>query len=301
MKFLNESLKQGQIRTFFMWNLFKNTFSKANFEHKMHFIADKVSQSKFWKWVSFYSKLFKIELLLFIRVPIAIIFSIFIPLFIMLIYHVIFARNDMSNVNNAFTPTNINQVVPLALGISCFMNGIISIAIVLATRKTNQFYIRYRLSGLTLSNAIISQVGVFYSISIIFTIIGLTIGGLICKITIPDSLSCFYLFLSYTVGSLTAIMLGVLIGSLAKTERSAVVFSVLVYFVLNFIGGGSVPLNFFPVWIQTVAKFLPYFNAVNLYSYFWVGAYTVYPGFSIGILLGEMIIFSSLALRAFAW
>ncbi|MFI9785857.1 ABC transporter permease [Kitasatospora sp. NPDC051984] len=103
-------------------------------------------------------------------------------------------------------------------------------------------------------------------------------------------------------GTLAFMSLGLLTGSLAKSEESANGLNQLIILPMSFLGGAFIPLDFAPTWLQDISKALPLRYLINPAKSVLSqggGIAEALPG--MGILLGFTVVLSAIAWRFFNW
>jgi ABC-2 type transport system permease protein len=124
-------------------------------------------------------------------------------------------------------------------------------------------------------------------------LIGITAFG----IPFPESPGWF--LVSYVLGAISLLSLGLLIGSMVPTANSGQAFGMLLYFPLLFFAGVYIPLEVMPEAVRTVSMYTPSGAAVQALSASWMGE--VPAASSLLALAGYVVIAGALAIWRFRW
>lgn len=123
------------------------------------------------------------------------------------------------------------------------------------------------------------------------------VANFVFGIAFPSSLGWF--ILSFALGALSLLAIGLLIGAVAPTASSGQGIGMLLYFPLLFFAGVYIPLPVMPEGIQSVSSYTPAGAAVQALSDSWAG---VAPEpFSLLVMAAYVVVAGSLAVWFFRW
>ncbi len=131
----------------------------------------------------------------------------------------------------------------------------------------------------------------------IATVAAILIGMIVFGIPFPESPGWF--LVSYALGAISLLSVGLLIGAVAPTASSAQAIGMLLYFPLLFFGGVYIPLEVMPEGVRTVSSYTPSGAAVQALSASWTGG--VPETSSLLAMAGFALIAGSLATWLFRW
>ncbi len=131
----------------------------------------------------------------------------------------------------------------------------------------------------------------------IATVAAILIGMMVFGIPFPESPGWF--LVSYALGAISLLSVGLLIGAVAPTASSAQAIGMLLYFPLLFFGGVYIPLEVMPEGVRTVSSYTPSGAAVQALSASWTGG--VPETSSLLAMAGFALIAGSLATWLFRW
>lgn len=129
------------------------------------------------------------------------------------------------------------------------------------------------------------------------TIAAVLVGVLLFGISFPESPGWF--LLSFALGAVSLLSLGLLIGSVVPTATSGQSIGMLLYFPLLFFAGVYIPLEVMPEGVRTVSTYTPSGAAVQALSASWGGA--VPETSSLVVMAVYSLVAGSLAVWLFRW
>jgi ABC-2 type transport system permease protein len=94
---------------------------------------------------------------------------------------------------------------------------------------------------------------------------------------------------------------GYLIAGLAPTARTAQIIAMVTLYPMIFLSGATIPLEVMPESIHTISDFLPLTYVVRLLRGLWFGEPWGSLALETGILLGILVVSTTIAARLFRW
>lgn len=122
-------------------------------------------------------------------------------------------------------------------------------------------------------------------------------GMLVFDIALPESPAWF--IVSFVLGAVSLLAVGLLIGALVPTANSGQGLGMLLYFPLLFFAGVYIPLQVMPEGVQTISSFTPAGAAVQALSDSWMGGAPQTSSFV--VMAAYVVVASSLAVWLFRW
>jgi len=129
------------------------------------------------------------------------------------------------------------------------------------------------------------------------TVAAILIGMLAFGVPFPESPGWF--LVSYTLGAVALLSVGLLIGAVVPTAASGQAVGMLLYLPLLFFAGVYIPLQVMPESVRTVSSYTPSGAAVQALSASWAGE--VPQTSSLLVLAAYGLVFGLLAIWAFRW
>lgn len=227
----------------------------------------------------------------FLRNPRALVFTIILPLFLLIILNTIFhGLTKFVGARTAalyYTPAIVSYQVMLA-GFNS-----LSLAIVMLKR----FRGTPMPSWIYLAAAIGRTIVVVLCAVVVLVIVGVVFYG------VPVSLGTVAGLAVYTVlGTVTMCSLGLAATRACPTVDTASVVGPFAALILAFISGVFVPAALLPAWLLDVARVFPLeYLARGLRTAFAVSSSTGVTAENLGVLAGWAVIGTAVALRTFQW
>ncbi len=238
-------------------------------------------------------KLTLIDLKLYLRNYIASFFTFVFPLLMLVLFGGIYG-NAPEPVFGGYGSMDITvpgYIATLIIGTTAFM----SLPMDLAFQRQLGVLRRMRATPLHPATILGSKMVVNLLITIVGTAIMVVAGAAIYQAYIPADwlpvlagilLSCVCLF-----------ALGFALASLARSANAVRAISFVIFYPMMFFSGGTIPGQFLPQTVQTVARVMPLTYTVNLVRDLWFGkgwdltAVAVLAGFTIAGILASVRFF----------
>ena len=196
--------------------------------------------------------------------------------------------------------TAIQFVTPGLLGWAIAMGATFGAASNLVSWRTNGLLRRLRLAPINTSSVVLARLVVSLTIaavqSIIFVALGMLFFGL--KLTGSWPMMIPLLF----AGTLAFMAIGLLAGSVAKTEEGAIGLANFVILPMAFLSGSFFPLDGAPKWLQAVGNVLPLKHLNDgMLDTMVRGEGPAAALIPIVILLGFTVVLTAISARLFRW
>lgn len=129
------------------------------------------------------------------------------------------------------------------------------------------------------------------------TVAAIVLGMVIFDLPFPQSPGWF--LLSYSLGAVSLLSVGLLIGAVVPTANSGQAMGMLLYFPLLFFAGVYIPLQVMPEGVRTVSTYTPSGAAVQALSASWSG--DVPQTSSLLVMAAYVMVAGALAIWLFRW
>ncbi|MCI2427516.1 ABC transporter permease [Candidatus Acetothermia bacterium] len=239
-------------------------------------------------------KLTSTELRLFRREPIALFFTFIFPVFFLFLTMEIFIPAD------APKEIVINYVTPSLMVLIIASTAIYGVPMTIVSYRKIKFLKRLRGSSVTpviimgsfgLANFISTLLGIALLVALAMGVYGASLAG--SPVSFLASFVLVFL-------SLAAIFL--FIPAVARSERTAIAISQIIFFPMMFFSGVFIPLDRLPDWIRSyISPFLPVTYGVELLQRLWLGTPFDDLTREVFILLGVLCLGLVIAARTFRW
>ena len=240
------------------------------------------------------AKLSTVELKLLARDPLTLLFSLALPLVSLVVLGGVFGNQPSPEVWQGVGP--MSYYVPAYVGLVIAALAIISLPTAIAGDRERGVLKRFHASGLPATAVIGAQVIVLYVVAVVSSLLLVGLASLIYTFEWPQSL--LGVVGAFTLSALALAALGVLLGAVLPTARSAQAFGVMAWFVLFILGGAGPPYEVMTSAMQHVADFTPLRHVVLVLHDPWLG---IAAGWSWAIVAGMLVVGSVLGLLLFRW
>lgn len=129
------------------------------------------------------------------------------------------------------------------------------------------------------------------------TVAAVLVGRLAFDIAFPAS--PWWFLLSFFLGALALLSVGLLVGAVVPTANSGQALGMLLYFPLLFFSGVYIPLEMMPDGVRTVSSYTPSGAAVQALSASWAG--DIPEASSLLVMAGFVVVAGALATWLFRW
>jgi ABC-2 type transport system permease protein len=194
----------------------------------------------------------------------------------------------------------ISYLVPGLLAMAISQSAVFGIAFALVAYRSKGILRRLRLTPMPLGEFAAARVATALLLALTQAIVLLAVGRFAFGVDIAGNL--FSLLPLIVLGTLCFIAIGLLVGSVAKTEDAAAAMANLVTLPMTFLAGVFFPLDSAPGVVQAISKVLPLTYladglrgvAVRDHSFVWT-----LP--KLGLLAGFTVVIAAASLRSFRW
>ena len=242
------------------------------------------------------SKMVWLEIKLLVREPLTLIFTLALPLLILMVLGGIFRSHPIDSGRYAGVPT-MDYFLPGYIGLVIASIGTISLPVHLAGYRERGVLRRFRASGVKEWTMLSSQTLVSIAIAIVGSLLLYALGAGAFNVRAPLSLVDVAVVFVTSVFCFAA--LGMLLASVMPTARAAQAVGLLLWFVMMFLSGTDGPLDLMPGWLLAVGKGLPLYHVVLPMVDAWNGY-----GINATQLLAVAAVgfgATAITLRAFRW
>ena len=240
-----------------------------------------------------------VELKLFLREPLTVIFSLALPLIILVVLGGVFGNEANTGPEGGVIFRGVGAMtyyVPAYLALVVASVCVISIPTHLAGNRERGVLKRFHASSVDAWTVAGAEVVVAFVLSTASAIILLLAAGLIYDFKGPDSpVAVVGVFAFLTLGFA---VFGVLLGAVLPTARAAQAVGMLVWFVMLFLGGAGPPPEVLTDNMSLVSDATPLWHAVRVMQDAWLG---LDAGWSWVGFTALLIISAILAARFFRW
>jgi ABC-2 type transport system permease protein len=239
-----------------------------------------------------------LEIKLLIREPLTLVFSLALPLIVLLILGGVFGNTASAPGQPVFYRGvgPMSYYVPAYLCLVIASVCVISIPTHLAGYRERGVLKRYRAASLSVRVIAGSELIVAFALSAASALLLLVAARLVYNFASPGSVvGTVAVFCCLTVG-FTA--MGLLLGGFVPTARAAQALGLLIWFVMLMVGGAGPPREVLKGALGYVSDATPLWYAVQMMHQPWLG---LNPGESWWIFAGIAVASGGIALQLFRW
>lgn len=206
-----------------------------------------------------YSKSVRIESILFVRNFFGFFFTFAFPPLMLLLFGSIYGNEPSAFFGGRGA---MDVTVPSYIGMVVGVNGLMSFPLSLAEYKENKIYKRFDATPAGKGIIIAAQVSVNVAMTALGILLLFVLGKLLYRIQVPGH---FLPIFGAILLSMAAIFsLGFFLTAVARDAKITNLLCYLLYFVMLFISGATLPSELFPKGMQVFSKFLPLTHVVDL-------------------------------------
>lgn len=194
----------------------------------------------------------------------------------------------------------IQYVTPSLLGWAVAMSAVFGAALNLVMWRKNGLLRRLRLAPISTRSVVLARVGTAMIVAVVQTtvFVGLAVAFFGLKLTGSWPLAIPLLL----VGTLAFLSIGLLVGSISRTEEGAAGLANAIVLPMAFLSGSFFPLDGAPAWLQGVSQALPLRHLNDgMLDVMVRGEGPSAVVVPLLILIGFTVVFASIAAKLFRW
>jgi ABC-2 type transport system permease protein len=240
-------------------------------------------------------KLTWVEMKLFIREPITVVFTLALPVIFLLVMGGVFGNTPTADIYRGVGA--MNYYMPAYYGLIMMAIGTVALPVHLTGYRERGVLRRFRASSFSVWTVLGSQVLVTFLIAILGSIVVSIIGFLAYHPALPKL--PLPLVGAYILGTLCFTLLGFLLGALLPSTRSAQGIGLILFFVMMIVGGAGPPPEVLKGAMGVVGRLTPLRPVILMLQDPWLGF-----GWNVGaslVVVGITAVSGLLAARFFRW
>jgi len=240
-------------------------------------------------------KLTWVEIKLFIRDPLTLVFTIAFPVINLVVLAGVFGNTPDPEIFRGVGP--IDYYVPAYIGLVLAAFGIVALPVHITSYRERGILKRFRASSISVRAVLGSQLIVGSVISIASSILLIILAMLIYDVQFTQHFAIF--IPAFLLGLLSMTAFGFFLGSVIPTTRAAQGIGIILLFLMMILGGAGPPPEVLPDSMGTVGSFMPVKHVITLLQDLWLGF-----GWNTSVSLivaGILIVSTVISLRFFRW
>jgi ABC-2 type transport system permease protein len=212
------------------------------------------------------AKLLWVEVKLFVREPIAVVFAFAFPLVVLLVLAGVFGSEPHADFGGV---AGIDYYVPGYLAVVIASVGLIGLPVHLASLRERGVLRRLRASSVPMASVFAAQTAVHVTMAAVGGAVLLAAASLAYDVHAPSSVAG--VALGFGVGALSFVALGLLLGSLAPTARAAQAVGLVLFFPMWLLSGAGPPRGVMTEAMRQLSDLLPLTRVVTAIQQPWLG------------------------------
>jgi len=241
------------------------------------------------------TKLSWIEVKLFIREPITMVFTFALPVIFLFVMGGVFRNVPDPDVYRGVGA--VDFYVTAYMGLVMLAIGVVGIPVHLTAYREKGVLRRLRASSISVWSLLGSQIIVSFIIAILGAILIVILAMLVYDINLPKSSGL--LIPAFILGTLCFAVIGFLLGALFPTTRAAQGVGLLLFFVMLILGGAGPPREVMTGAMRAIGDFTPLRYVILILQDPWLG-FGWHEQASL-ITAGVLVVAGALSARFFRW
>jgi ABC-2 type transport system permease protein len=243
-------------------------------------------------------KLAWIELKLFLREPMTIVFTFAFPVVLMFVLGEVFGNQSGGSNERVFGGMGaMNYYAPAYISVVTMSVGVIMLPARLTDYRSGGVLRRFRASLVPVWAVLGSQVLAALVLGVVGSVLVAAFAAVFYPVHFPNSL--ILLAAGFVLSAAAFAAIGTLLGAVMPSPRAAQGAGLMLFFVMLFLSGASVPTEVMSDTMRRIGDFLPLTYGVDLLQKAWIGGTWDWPAAL--ILLGVAIAAGFLSLRVYRW
>jgi len=239
-------------------------------------------------------RLTRLELKLFLREPLTVLFSLALPLTVLFVMGGVFGNEAEADFYRGVGA--MDYYVPAYVALVAAAVSLISLPAHIAGDRERGVLKRYRASSMAAWTVVGSQVIATFVIAAASAAVLVAVAVPVYGVVAPDSL--WRIAAGFVLLGLMMAALGVLLGAVLPTARAAQAMGVMLWFVMLMVGGAGPPPEVLSGAMGTVGDLMPLRQAVRIMQDGWLGLDAGLSWLIAALVLGAS---AALSLRFFRW
>jgi ABC-2 type transport system permease protein len=245
-------------------------------------------------------KLSCVELKLFVREPITVIFTLALPIIFLFVMGGVFGNEADAGEGGMIVFRGVGPLdyyIPAYFGLVMMAIGTVALPVHLAGYRERGILRRLRASSISIWAVLGSQLAVSFVIAVIGSILVFVLGMVVYDPSLPQSPGL--LIPAFLLGLFSFTALGFFLGAILPSTRAAQGLGLILFFVMMILGGAGPPPEVLTGAMDIVGKLTPLRHVIIILQDPYLGfGWNVQASL---IVTGLMVVATTLAARFFRW
>ena len=245
-------------------------------------------------------KLSWVELKLFVREPITVIFTLALPIIFLLVMGGVFGNEASTDDNGMVVFRGVGALdyyIPAYFGLVMMAIGTVALPVHLAGYRERGVLRRLHASSISVWSVLGSQMVVSFVIAVLGSVLIFILGIIVYSPHMPQEVGL--LVLAFLLGLMSFTALGFFLGAVLPSTRAAQGLGLILFFVMMILGGAGPPPEVLTGAMDIVGQITPLRHVIIILQDPWLGfGWNVQASL---IVLGITIVAVLLSARFFRW
>jgi len=208
-----------------------------------------------------------VELKLFVREPLTLVFTFALPIIFLLVMGSVFGNNPDPQIYRGVGAMNYYNPAYIALTLSSI--GVVALPVHIAAYRERRVLRRLRASSISVWTVLGSQVLVCFVIALVTSVLLTAVSMATYHVALPKMFGL--VIIAFVLGTLCFASLGVFLGAILPNTRSAQGIGLILFFVMMILGGAGPPREVFNTAMIYISNATPTWHVIRLLQDPWLG------------------------------
>jgi ABC-2 type transport system permease protein len=241
------------------------------------------------------AKLTWVEIKLFIREPITVVFTLALPIIFLFVMGGVFGNTPNPKIYRGVGA--MDYYMPSYFGLVMMAIGTVALPVHLTGYRERGVLRRFRASSFSIWSVLGSQLIVSFIIAILGSILVMVFGLLVYHPHLP--LDSPQLVAAFVLGTVCFTSFGFFLGAVLPSTRSAQGIGLILFFVMMILSGAGPPPEVLTGVMRVIGEITPLRHVILMLQNAWLG-FGWYTSASL-VTVGVMVVSALLAARFFRW
>ena len=240
-------------------------------------------------------KLSWVEVKLFIREPITVVFTLALPIIFLFVMGGVFGNTPDPGFYRGVGA--MDYYVPAYFGLVISAIGLVALPVHLAAYRERGVLRRLRASSISIGLLLGSQLIVSFMITVMGSVLVMVLAMIVHSTGLPELPGL--LVGAFVLGNLCFVALGFFLGAVLPSTRSAQGLGLILFFVMLILGGAGPPPEVLTGAMEIIGKIMPLRHVILMLQDPWLGF--GWHGSASIIVAGITVVAALLSARFFRW